>query len=202
MLPPLSLSTAALVLANLVPLAGAAFGGWSVYELLLLFWAENVVIGLFQVLRMGSVALLRRQAGQLGLIPFFVLHYGLFAFVHGMVVTGSFGPSAEDPMGQAIALLLSPSGLLFALLALVASHGFSFVVNFIGAGEWRDAEMPALMKQPYARVVVLQLVILGGAAAVQALGEPMVAPVLLVVLKMALDVVAHRREHLGAEGGR
>jgi len=199
---PLSLSTIALVLANLVPLAGAAFGGWSAYELVLLFWAENVVIGLFQALRMGSVAVLRRKAHQVGLIPFFLLHYGMFAFVHGMFVTASFGPPAEAPMAEAMALLLSPSGLLFALLALVASHGFSFVVNFIGAGEWRDAEMPALMKQPYARVIVLHLVILGGAAAVQALGEPMVALVLLVVLKMALDVVAHRREHLAAEGGR
>jgi len=202
MLPPLSLSTTALVLANLVPLAGAALGGWSVYELLLLFWAENVVIGLFQVLRMGSVAALRRRLDQAGLIPFFILHYGIFAFVHGMVVTGSFGPPAEAPMTQAIALLLSPSGLLFALLVLTGSHGFSFVVNFLGAGEWRDAEMPALMKQPYARVVVLHLVIMGGAVAVQALGEPMVALVLLVVLKMAFDVVAHRREHLAAEGGR
>lgn len=202
MLPPLSLSTLVLVLANLVPLAGAAFGGWSVYELLLLFWAENVVIGLFQVLRMGSVAVLRWRLDQAGLIPFFILHYGIFAFVHGMVVTGSFGPPADDPMAQAIALLLSPSGQLFALLALAASHGFSFVVNFLGAGEWRDAEMPALMKQPYARVVVLQLVILGGGAAAMALGEPLAALVMLVVLKMAFDVAAHRREHLAAQGGR
>ena len=202
MLPPLSLSTAALVLANLVPLAGAAFGGWSVYDLLLLFWAENVVIGLFQVLRMGSVVVLRRRSEQAGLIPFFILHYGMFAFVHGTFVTGIFAPPAEAPLAGAIALLLSPSGLLFALLALTASHGFSFVVNFLGAGEWRDAEMPALMKQPYARVVVLHLVIMGGAVAVQALGEPMVALVLLVVLKMAFDVVAHRREHLAAEGAR
>jgi hypothetical protein len=202
MLPPLSLSTIALVLANLVPLAGAAFGGWSAYELVLLFWAENVVIGLFQALRMGSVVALRRKAEQAGLIPFFLLHYGMFTFVHGMFVTASFGPPAAAPMAEAIALLLSPSGLLFALLALMASHGFSFVVNFIGAGEWRDAEMPALMKHPYARVMVLHSVILGGGAAVMALGEPMLALVLLVVLKMAFDVVAHRREHLAAQGGR
>ena len=202
MLPPLSLSTAALVLANLVPLAGAAFGRWSVSDLLVLFWAENVVIGLFQVLRMGCVALLWRRPDQAGLIAFFILHYGIFAFVHGMMVTGSFGPPAEAPLAQAIALLLSPSGLLFALLALVASHGFSVAVNFLGAGEWRDAEMPALMKQPYARVVVLHLVILGGGAAAMALGEPLAALVMLVVLKMAFDVAAHRREHLAAQGGR
>lgn len=202
MSPPLSLSTIALVLANLVPLAGAALGGWSAYELLLLFWAENVVIGLFQVLRMGSVALLRRKADQAGLIPFFILHYGMFAFVHGMFVTASFGPPAEASLAQAMGLLLSPSGLLFALLALAASHGFSFVVNFLGAGEWRDAEMPALMKQPYARVVVLHVVILGGGAAAMALGEPLAALLILVVLKMGFDVTAHRREHLAAQGAR
>jgi hypothetical protein len=199
---PLSLSTIALVLANLVPLAGAAFGGWSAYELLLLFWAENVVIGLFQVLRMGSVVVLRRTPDQAGLIAFFILHYGLFTFVHGLLVTGSFGPPGEDGMEQAVALLLSPSGQLFALLALAASHGFSFAVNFLGAGEWRDAEAPALMKQPYARVVMLHLVILGGGAAALALGEPLAALILLVVMKIAVDVAAHRRAHVGRAHGR
>jgi hypothetical protein len=202
MLPPLSLSTAALLLANLVPLAGAAFWGWSAYELLLLFWAENVVIGLFQILRMGSVALLRRRLGQAALIPFFALHYGLFAFAHGMLVTGSFAPPGEDGLAQAIALLLSPSGQLLALLALTVSHGFSFMVHFIGAGEWREAELPVLMKQPYARVVVLHLVILGGGAAAMALGEPLVALLLLVVLKIVVDVAAHRREHVAMAPGR
>lgn len=199
--PPLSLSTIALLLANLVPLAGAAFGGWSAYELLLLYWAENVVIGLFQILRIGSVALLRGQLGQAGLIPFFALHYGLFAFVHGMVVTGSFAPPGAEGLGPAIALLLSPSGQLLALLALAASHGFSFVVNFLGAAEWREAEMPALMKQPYARVVVLQLAILGGGAAAMALGEPLAALILLVALKTAVDLAAHRREHRAMRRG-
>lgn len=50
--------------------------------------------------------------------------------------------------------------------------------------------------------MVLHSVILGGGAAVMALGEPLVALVMLVVLKTAVDVVAHRREHLAAQGGR
>jgi hypothetical protein len=58
------------------------------------------------------------------------------------------------------------------------------------------------MKQPYARVIVLHLVILGGGAAAVALGEPLAALVMLVVLKTAVDVVAHRRAHLAAQGGR
>jgi hypothetical protein len=157
-----------------------------------------VVIGLFQVLRMAAVMVLRQMFGLIVLIPFFILHYGMFTFVHGMFVTGVLGPPGEAGMEAAIALLLSPAGLLFALLALAASHGLSFVVNFLGAGEWREVGAQALMKQPYGRVIVLHLVVLAGGAAVAVLGEPLVALVVLVVLKVAIDVAAHRREHLGA----
>ncbi|WP_270935397.1 DUF6498-containing protein [Falsiroseomonas oryzae] len=197
-LPPLALSTAALVLANALPLAGALLGMWSAYELLLLFWAENVVIGVFQVLRMASTAVLRRDVAAAALMPFFVFHYGIFAFVHGQFVAGVLAPPDARGLDAAVALLLSPDGLLWALLALAASHGFSFVVNFLGAGEWRGIEPRALMMQPYTRVVLLHLVILGGGAATMALGEPIAAVVALVVIKIVLDIAAHRREHGGA----
>jgi len=201
-MPPLALSTLALVLANLVPLAGAALGLWTVGDLLLLFWAENLVIGLYQLLRMGSVMVLRGMHALMGVMVFFTLHYGFFGFVHGMFVTTLFAPAGEQGMAAAIALLLSFEGLLFGLLALTASHGFSFVVNFLGAGEWRDAEPQALMKEPYERVVVLHLTILGGGWAVMALGEPQAALVVLVLVKIAVDLAAHRRQHLAAKGGR
>ena len=195
--PPLALSTAALVLANLVPLGGALLGIWTVYELILLFWAENLVIGLYQLLRMGAAATLRRDRGPLLLIPFFLLHYGIFTFVHGQFVVGMLAPSDED-LRDALAMLASPAGLLWPVLALAASHGVSFVVNFLGEGEWRGTDAQQLMQQPYARVVVLHLVILAGGGAVLVLGEPVVALVALVVLKIAADIVAHRREHSAA----
>lgn len=202
MLPPLTLSTLALVVANLVPLAGAVLGLWTVGDLLLLYWAENVVVGLFQLLRMGSVMVLRGLHALMGVMVFFALHYGFFTFVHGMFVTSIFAPPEAQGMAAAAALLLSFDGLLFGLLALTASHGVSFVVNFLGAGEWRMAEATTLMKEPYARVVVLHLTILGGGWAVMALGEPLAALVVLVLVKIAVDLDAHRRQHLAAKARR
>ena len=38
-------SLVALVLVNLVPIAGVLFFDWRVFDLLLLYWAESVVIG-------------------------------------------------------------------------------------------------------------------------------------------------------------
>ncbi len=197
-LPPLALSTAALVLANLLPLGAVLAGWWSVYEVLLLFWAENVVIGLFNVARMLALLVLKRETGMLVLIPFFGAHYGMFTFVHGIFVIGMLGPPGANAMEDGIALLLAPEGLLLALLALVASHGFSFVVNFLLGGEWRQEDGTRLMGQPYVRVVVLHLVIIAGGWLVLALGEPAWALVLLVLLKIGVDIAAHRRQHRAA----
>lgn len=198
MLPPILLSSLALVLANLVPLGGVLAGWWSAFEIVLLFWAENVVIGLFQVARMAVVMLRKREWEMMVLIPFFCLHYGMFTFVHGIFVMAMLAPPEAEGLPDGLALLLSPAGLLFALLALVASHAFSFVVNFVAGGEWRGMDAGRLMKDPYARVVVLHLVIIGGGAAALALGEPLWALAALVVLKIAVDLVAHRRRHRAA----
>lgn len=199
-LHPLALSTAALVLANLVPLAGVLLGLWSVAEIMLLFWAENVVIGLFQVARMGTVLVLRRAFGLAVLIPFFAVHYGIFTAVHGMFVVTLFAPPGTDGLEGAAALLASPAGLLWPLLGLLASHALSFAVNFLGGGEWRRLDGTKLMTQPYGRVVVLHLVIIAGGAITLSLGEPIGALVLLVLLKIAVDVVVHRREHAAPRG--
>lgn len=49
-------AAAALVAANAVPLLGVAFWGWRTFDLLLLYWLENVAIGAFTLLRMVTVA--------------------------------------------------------------------------------------------------------------------------------------------------
>lgn len=67
----LRLSAVALVLANLVPLAGVLLWEWSVSSVVILYWFENVVIGVINVLRMLTasptsldlLALAKQRAG-------------------------------------------------------------------------------------------------------------------------------------------
>lgn len=47
-------STVLLVAANLVPLVGVLFLGWSLWTILVLYWLENGVIGFFNVLKMAA----------------------------------------------------------------------------------------------------------------------------------------------------
>ncbi len=182
----LLISTAFLVAVNLLPLAGVLFFGWSVYQIVLLFWAENLVIGLFTIARM--VTLLRRTGEKkvLLLAPFFCVHFGGFSLVHLVFVMALFRP--DEPVGTGMSLWIP-------FLALLLSHGISYVANFLGKHEYRGYSGEEVMMAPYSQVLILHCTIIGGGFIVQLLGEPVYALALLVVLKIAIDVITHAREH-------
>jgi hypothetical protein len=199
-------SVIVLVAANLFPLYGVAALGWSVFAVLLLFWVENVIVGLLNVARMlfASPDDPLQWGAKLLFVPFFCLHYGMFTAVHGAFVFGMFGQRSTGGLFEPEAWLdtIGEQGLWLAVGLLAASHLFSFFWNYLGRGEYRAASAPELMGKPYGRVVVLHLTILFGGMGVQALGSPVWALVLLVVLKTGIDIAAHLREHRKGFGKR
>lgn len=62
-------SLAVLVAVNLVPLFGAAFWGWSIFEIVVLYWMENLVIGAINVLKMATAAPNRQAMSAVGTLP-------------------------------------------------------------------------------------------------------------------------------------
>lgn len=188
-----------LILANLVPLAGVLFFGWSLFATLLLFWVENVIVGVFSVLQMLTARPRDAAAWALKafMIPFFIFHYGMFTTVHGVFVMSLFGdpPAKASQTPGAFLHAVQATGIGGAAAALALSHAVSFMLNYIGSGKYRTAELPVLMFRPYGRVMVLHVVILLGGFLVQLIGSPVPALALLVVLKTGLDLGAHLREH-------
>ena len=188
-----------LIAANIVPLVGMLFFGWSVYATLLLFWAENAIVGVFNILRMlaadpdNPLA----WASKVFMVPFFTFHYGMFVTVHGIFVLELFGKvhTRGFPTPSVFWSAILNAGIAPAVWGLALSHAVSFAFNYIGAGQYRTASLPMLMSRPYGRVMILHVVILVGGFLVMALGSPTLPLALLVVLKTALDLRGHVREH-------
>lgn len=193
-------SVIALVLANLVPVFGVLFFHWEVFPLMFLFWSENVIIGAFNVLKMltANPESALSWAGKLFLIPFFCVHYGMFTFVHGVFVVGLFGggfrPGAGFPGLETFWRIVHENYLGWAILGLAISRGISFVMNYLVGGEYKRASLQQLMAQPYGRIVVLHLAILGGGFLVMALHSPELGLLVLVALKIAFDLRGHFAE--------
>ena len=158
------------------------------------------------------------RLGAVGTAAFFVVHYGVFWVAHGVFVrlmfgsgTGLFGagwpgpgpslpgvtpggvPMVGEPLGAVAGAV--GGGVVLAALSLVLSHGTSFVVNYLGRGEDRSLSPMELMQQPYGRVVVLHITIMGGGLVAMVLGQPLFSLVLLVGLKIGIDLQAHLRVH-------
>lgn len=193
-LPP---SAAVLLAANVVPLVGVVAFHWTVLSVLLLYWFENVVIGAINVLKMAfaSPKSLASDLIKVFLIPFFIFHYGMFTFVHGMFILAIFGHQQIGFPGPAtFSTALRNAGVGWGVVAIAASHGFSFAHNYLMSGEYRNASPQVLMAQPYARVVVLHVAIIAGGFAATALGSPAAVLVVLVALKTAIDLRAHLAE--------
>ena len=197
----------ALIVANLIPLFGVLFLGWSVWNILVIYWLENGIAGVINVLKMstatgeeapgsGMTFIVNGQPStsmtKAGLIPFFVVHYGIFWFVHGIFVLtlpAFLSLTSDVPME----LTLGP--VLFAAIGLAISHGLSFWWNFLHGGEYRRVTPTGLMFAPYRRLVALHLTIIFGAMAAMFTGAPAAAVAILVAIKTAIDVGLHLAEH-------
>ena len=163
-------STLALIIANLIPIAGMIFLGWKLSDVMVLYWAESAVIGFFNLCKIAVIGhWMALLAG-----PFFVGHFGgfmsiHFLFIYTLFVKGVQGGNGSDGELADVAQLFV--NLWPALAALFVSHAFSFLKNFLGRHEYRGRTLRYQMKEPYSRIIFMHLVLIFGGGLTIILGE-------------------------------
>lgn len=203
----------ALLLANLLPVAGVLWFGWDVGSIVVLYWIENLIVGVLTILKM----LVTGGRDTLFRIVFFCVHYGGFCAIHGLFVLKLTQFADVDTLAATAAswpgplalvekfvllaqqlLAAAPAQMLWAVLALLISHGASFLLLFIGQQEYRRVSGKQLMTAPYRRVALLHITIIAGGFLVKALGSPLGLLLALVALKTGMDIILHIRSHRDA----
>jgi hypothetical protein len=178
-------------------------------SIIVLYWAENLIIGGFTLLKM----LFAGKADALFLMLFFCVHYGGFCAIHGIFVLeltrfagDQFTPATASWPGPLALLQMfigliqqvlaaAPEAFLWGCLALLLSHGISFLLLFIGQQEYRHTTVNELMKAPYQRIVVMHIAVIAGGFLVVRLGSPLGLLLALVALKTGMDIMLHNRSH-------
>lgn len=208
-------SITALVAANLVPLVGAIFFGWDVFAILVLYWLESAVVGFYNVFKLqkaaapsapAEIAELRgyqsegkSAAGLTGkaLVRFFICHYGVFMSGHAFflaVFIFVFSSSKFSALP-----IVTPAFWLTALVSVASfagSHGISYAVNFVGKEEFLRISPARQFMQPYRRIVVMHLTIIGGGfLLIFTPGSPLAFLIAMILTKIFIDMFYHLREH-------
>jgi hypothetical protein len=185
--------------ANLLPLGGVFFAGWDAGTIVLLYWAENLIVGFYNAVKLA----LLKPAGVVGqemtpstiTVPFFCVHYGMFCIIHGFFVLLliSSGPWGVMDLSRLKFLF---GQILWPFFGLFVSHGVSFVENTLIRGEYKTITVRQQMMQPYGRIVVLQIAVMF-AFFLFIMSSHSSFPLLVSLIggKILLDLILHARSH-------
>ena len=198
-------SAVMLLAANMVPVWGAIFLGWSVAAFLLLFWTENAILGLTNIIKLLTIKSASRAHPVRQLIEnifnsvIFTVHYGGFCFGHGLGVLLLMGVSfyIEDSNSEnwpEISDMLFKDKLVYAIVALFISHFVSLVTNWFIKRERYGKKWEEIMLQPYSRIIALHITIVIGSIIMILLQSPVAGLVLLLAMKTGMDLKAHLKE--------
>lgn len=181
------------LLVDALPLLGIIMFGWGATPLVALYWLENLVVGGVNVARMAATAAsgIAKFFSGLFLIPFFIVHYGMFCWGHGtfLAMFSENGPESDHIMALIGWALESGPHMEAFVGAIIAVSVLFFAVDFIGKGEFREIEPIKLMFMPYGRIVSLHVAIILGAAFTLLADEPLVGVLGILMLRFVFGII-------------
>ena len=184
----------------LVPVVGLLAWGWDWRQVMAFYWLGNVSAGILAVIGMihsrsvanvtfGDVRLsdiVPPRAFRVISIVFFVVHYGIFTAVHGVLLY-------EFLSGQLTPDVVDQSGFQFGQVVLpwLVTTGLSVAIKL--KRPTTSDSMESIRRATYRRMIVLHLSIIFGAAFIIVLQLPTYAALLLVGLSFVAELISQPR---------
>lgn len=192
---------ASLILLNLVPVYGVFHWDWKSFDLIFLYWLENLIIGVFALLKLVVYPYqnLLQIAGRIFPSILFTVHYGIFCLAHGCFIIFFFAPDERyrTQLGDIINLttvIVNQHQLGWALLALAGYQLIDWLRDL--TTHWPSEEkVENIMSAPYKRIMVLHFAIIGGGFFIAGNNDPIGGLLLLIALKIANDIYQWKKSN-------
>lgn len=175
----LTISDALLVAVNLVPVWGVWMYGWSASEVFMVYCLESVVIGVYNLVKLGLTSMVKRRdiwnntGEKVTWMPgiffmfFFLIHYGFFIIIQLTIFLAVSGTQAAYGIANAFDFVLHFPRYLsnysqWLLLGFVVSYGLVMLKDFILNRAYKTASLNAIMFAPYGRIFIQQFTVIAG----------------------------------------
>ncbi|MSQ64409.1 MAG: hypothetical protein EXR33_11360 [Betaproteobacteria bacterium] len=129
------------------------------------------------------------------------------ALCYGLMGLSSAAPPVERPeLATLIGIAILGTGLQLldavgsgwfapaAIVALATSHLLAFFRHYVDRGEFRDARLRVLTFKPFGWLALMHVIVVAGGSAVLYGDSPDWAPLLIIGVKTAVDLIGHLRE--------
>ncbi len=185
-------SALSLIVSNLVTIVIALIQGWDLAVLMWIYWAQSVIIGLanfVRILNLGEFSTRGMRVNGRAVKPtgkvktetafFFLAHYGFFHLIYFFILAGT----ARIPVRNIAAVAL-------CVAIFLGNHFFSLLYN-LRADLSRKPNIGTVMFFPYARIIPLHLTIIFGSFLIRGAA----GLVFFLILKTVADLIMHGIEH-------
>lgn len=181
-----------LVLANLLPMLAVWKLDWKIYDLLVLYWIEIIVIGVLNLGRMTMISAhgtASMHFWKVFFVPFFAAHFGFFCVGLALAIQLLFGRENFQVEDQVMDLINGSTRQL--LWPLMISHVFSLFWNYLGQREWQNTTVIRRMFQPYWRAIPLAITTIGLGFIVYKMNLPIWSLLVFIGIKTTVDLIIH-----------
>ncbi len=192
-----------ILLQAVVFLTGILLLGWQADAIVVAYFFETVIIGLFHIIKMLIVYFAGRQQQSVirnaspgeqkqngfAMIPFFCFHYFFFLFVQSVFMFTFI----NDDVGSSFnvignyAAMLRRADVQQAVMVSGFTHAAMLLRDFILPKTYHEYSLAGLFFQPYGRVVLQQVVVILSGFFFMLFKGAVVLAVLLILFRTALD---------------
>ena len=191
--PARDFSLPVILFGNVLSAFMAIIYGWSLIELMWIYWGQSVAIGVTNFIRIMSLKefstenltsngkpVPETQAAKRSMAIFFAIHYGMFHMGYAVFL---WQKMPLDGVG-----LSTAAAMIICLSAFVISHSFSLSYNMSKDFKQKKPNLGTLMFYPYLRVIPMHMTII-----FSSIGG--IGLLIFVFLKTIADLGMHMVEH-------
>ena len=174
--------------------------GWAdSFTIIMIYFFETIIIGIIQILKIAIVgAYGDKQKGNehhpLGIILFFIVHYGFFVGIQSIFVFAIF--SELDPnIKEAFSVFdnfyyaFNYPGIKPSLVLIFCSLLFQMYFSFIRSYKYHNYNVLQLMFQPYLRIFIQQFVVIISSFFTMFFPNGIFIALILIFFRLFIDLV-------------
>jgi hypothetical protein len=202
-----------LIAANCVPIIGVLYFDWSLFSILIGYWVETAVIGIFTLIKM--VYLAKISVSQQRMVMLIMQTFAVFSSCIGFMAAHLFFimaifsivPGGDGWTGLSL-FYNSTQEMFVMLITLFISHGYSFYHYFIKGGEAAQIEKSMgvsdvigsktahrILKTLMLRIATTHVVLIVGIFILVLTKSTIVFSIVFILVKIVVDLKFHRKKH-------
>ncbi|MCB0456673.1 MAG: DUF6498-containing protein [Flavobacteriaceae bacterium] len=177
------------------------FGAADPLSIVFAYFLETIIIGLFHCIKLWMVNTYGKESpnthkmpkSSIGIVLFFLVHYGMFVGIQSIFVFAFFQsslPQIKEPFHiiENYGTVIHLEGMPILIASFFVSNLKYFYTSFWQNNQYKEYSPSGLFFRPYVRIIIQQVVVILAGFFFIIFSEGFAAAILLIIFRLVVDL--------------